>query len=256
MSGPAFEPIPRPSSTDTLIDPSGDHLTEEEGHAVLALLKLSGRSPLEMRTAEIQLSWHYGYPVAPLPAVLPTPIVYYPYSFNPVNPGAPPPLNTSEDFEDFTDSSLSDVSSVLEEYGFSTTPPQSPGTAFATNIYLGLRNIPNYALESTLPESYSSITEMEYSSLDSLSDDGTSKISTLDEIGTTLNGPTKDVRMTEFSPKITSSSRGARARANTQKPAGTLKAQSAQQQSRRSTRQRKDSLRLIEAKESEKLQGS
>ncbi|EDN02294.1 predicted protein [Histoplasma mississippiense (nom. inval.)] len=240
MSGPAFEPIPRPSSTDTLIDPGGDHLTEEEGHAVLALLKLSGRSPLEMRTAEIQLSWHCSYPVAPLRAVFPTPIVYYPYSFSPVNPGAPPSLNTSEDFEDFTDSSLSD----------------SPGTAFATNIYLELRNMPNYALESTPPESDSSITEMEYSSLDSLSDDGTSKISTLDEIGTTLNGPTKDMRMTEFSPKITSSSHGARARANTQKPAGTLKAQSAQQPSRRSTRQRKDSRRLIEAKESEKLQGS
>ncbi|OAX77203.1 hypothetical protein ACJ72_08501 [Emergomyces africanus] len=57
MSGRAFQPIQRPSSTDTLIDPRGDHIRAEEYLAVLALFEFSGCSLQQMKAAEIQLSW-------------------------------------------------------------------------------------------------------------------------------------------------------------------------------------------------------
>ncbi|EEQ83820.1 uncharacterized protein BDCG_00625 [Blastomyces dermatitidis ER-3] len=235
MSGPAFEPTQRPSSASTLIDPRGDHLTAEECDAVLGLLKLSGCSPGQMRAAEIELGQQYGYPLVSQGATPPAPTV---------NPGMSPVMGTPEGSESSSDSTLEDVNPLFAEERFCRTPPNSPGTASAASINLGMRNMAIHPLENTPPDSDSSGNMMKYPPSYSPGNGGSSS---------PLDGPTNDVRMTDSSPKISTSSPKSQNKVTIRKSVGMVAAQPVLQPTRRSTRQRKESRRLIEARESEKL---
>ncbi|KKZ67814.1 hypothetical protein EMCG_06524 [[Emmonsia] crescens] len=249
MSGPAFGPIRRPSSTDTLIDPREDHITMEEFLAALTLLELSGCSPQEMRAAEIQLSWYCDDVVGSWMATLPASTLYYPHNIKPRRPA----VDMSLDFEDSSNSSQEDINPLLADDVFYATPPQSPRAVLAASIHLGMRTMTIHAPENTPPDSDSSATGMKYSAQDSSGNTETSNTSGPSDISFTLDTQPNDVKMTDFSAKVTISSYRSQDRASICESTGTLAAQSAPQPTRRSTRQRKDSRRMIEAKESEKL---
>ncbi|OJD19414.1 hypothetical protein AJ78_00588 [Emergomyces pasteurianus Ep9510] len=250
MSAPAFQPIWRPSSTDTLIDPRGDHISSEECLAVLALLELSGCSPQEMRAAEIQLSWYCDYTVGSWMATSPVRTVYYPYT---VDSGRVSATNTAMGFEGSMHSTLDDIQPLLAENDIYATPPQSPRAVLPANIHLGMHNMTIHTPQNTPPESDPSATGKKQSAQDSSENTGTSETSAPDEIGPSLDAPTNDVEMAGFPGKATTTPCGIQERASMPNSTSTLAAKS--RPTKRSTRQRKDSRRMIEAKESEKLKG-
>ncbi|PGH10411.1 hypothetical protein GX51_00170 [Blastomyces parvus] len=227
MSRFAFEPVQRPSSASTLIDPRGEDLTTDECEAVLGLLKLSGCNPQQMRTAEIELGLKYGYAVASR-ATTPHALTF--------NTGMPPLMSTPEDSQSSSDSTLEDPNAFFEEERFCTTPPPSPEAAPA-DINLGMRKMAIQSLLNTPPDSDSSGTGMKYHISDSPGNDKRG------------NG----VRMAHSSPKIPASAPKSQNKTSRRKSVGLVTAQPVQQPTRRSTRQRKESRRLIEARESEML---
>ncbi|KLJ11388.1 hypothetical protein EMPG_09693 [Blastomyces silverae] len=235
MSGPAFQPTQRGSSADTLIDPRGHHFTADECEAVLGLLKFSGYGPQQMRTAELELGRQYGYPLVSQGTTPPA---------STANLAMFRPMGARERSESSSDSTLEDVTPFFAEERFCRTPPNTPGAASAASINTGMRGMAIHPLENTPPDSDSSGAGMKYPVSHSRGNDGN---------GSLLYGPTNDVRMTDSSPKIPASSPKSRKKASMRKSVGLVAAQPVLQPTRRSTRQRKESRRLIEAREAEKL---
>ncbi|OJD26470.1 hypothetical protein ACJ73_02146 [Blastomyces percursus] len=227
MSGPAFEPTQRPSSASTLIDPRGDHLTAEECDAILGLLKLSGYNPQLMRAAEVELGQQYGYPLVPLGTTPPTPTV---------SPGMSPMMVSPESSESSSDSTLEDVNPLFAEERFCRTPPNSPGTASAASINLAMRNMAIHLMETTPPDSDFSGTIKKYPASSSSGNGGNSF---------PMDGTINDVRMTDSSPKIPASALKSR---NEPSKRNYVRFVPVLLPTRRSTRQRKESRRLIEAR--------